>query len=228
MTGRNLISSSLPIKADQILLLILDGWGIGKDDTTNPIHLARTPVWDNLIQQYPLTPLQAAGEAVGLKAGKAGNSEAGHMNIGAGRVVLQDDVRLDTAMHDGSFYTNEVFLQTIEDVKSRHSRLHLIGLLSEKSSHGSIDYPLALLQMAKTHGLAEVFIHIIFDGRSTQPGSAPELLARIEERIAEIGVGKIVTGVGRGIALDRDRNYFKTKLAYDAMVYGIGKKQRVD
>jgi 2,3-bisphosphoglycerate-independent phosphoglycerate mutase len=228
MTGQNLISSSLPIKADQILLLILDGWGIGKDDTTNPIHLARTPVWDNLIQQYPLTPLQAAGEAVGLKAGKAGNSEAGHMNIGAGRVVLQDDVRLDTAMHDGSFYTNEVFLQTIEDVKSRHSRLHLIGLLSEKSSHGSIDYPLALLQMAKTHGLAEVFIHIIFDGRSTQPGSAPELLARIEERIAEIGVGKIVTGVGRGIALDRDRNYFKTKLAYDAMVYGIGKKQRVD
>jgi 2,3-bisphosphoglycerate-independent phosphoglycerate mutase len=228
MTGRNLISANLSSTTNQVLLLILDGWGIGMDDETNPIYLAHTPVWDNLLRQYPSTQLLAAGEAVGLKAGKTGNSEAGHMNIGAGRVVLQDDVRLDGAMQDGSFYTNEVFLQTIDDVKRRHSNLHLIGLLSEKSSHGSIDYPLALLQMAKTHGLGEVFIHIIFDGRSTQPGSAPELLARLEQRVAEIGIGKIVTGVGRGIALDRDGNYSKTKLAYDAMVYGIGKKQLVD
>jgi len=228
MTGSNLVSSNPPIINDRVLLLILDGWGIGKSDGTNPIYLAHTPVWDNLLQKYPYTQLQAAGEAVGLKSGKAGNSEAGHMNIGAGRVVLQDDVRLDAAMQDGSFYSNEVFLQTIEDVKQRHAHLHLIGLLSEKSSHGSIEYPLALLQMAKAHGLVDVFLHIIFDGRSTQPGTAPELLANLEQRIAEIGAGKIVTGVGRGIALDRDRNYYKTKLAYDAMVFGIGKKQLVD
>jgi 2,3-bisphosphoglycerate-independent phosphoglycerate mutase len=227
MTGRNLLSSDLPTKSNRVLLLILDGWGIGKNDETNPIFLAQTPVWDKLLQEYPHTQLEAAGNAVGLKAGKAGNSEAGHMNIGAGRVVLQDDVRLDAAMQDGSFYTNEVFLQTMEDVKRHHSRLHLIGLLSEKSSHGSVEYPLALLQIAKTQGLEDVFIHIIFDGRSTQPGSAPALLDRLEQRLAEIGIGKIVSGVGRGIALDRDGNYQKTKLAYDGMVFGIGKQQPV-
>jgi 2,3-bisphosphoglycerate-independent phosphoglycerate mutase len=131
-------------------------------------------------------------------------------------------------MQDGSFYCNEIFLQTIDDVKRHHSSLHLITLLSEKSSHGSIDYPLALLRMAKDHGLSDVYIHIIFDGRSTEPGSAPALLTKFEEKINEIGIGKIVTGIGRGIALDRDGNYQKTKCAYDALVYGIGKKHSVD
>jgi 2,3-bisphosphoglycerate-independent phosphoglycerate mutase len=150
------------------------------------------------------------------------------MNIGAGRVVLQDDVRLDSAMQDGSFYTNAIFLQLIEDVKQHHSRLHLISLLSEKSSHGSIDYPLALLQMAKAHDLNDVYIHIIFDGRSTEPGSAPKLLAKLEQKVDAIGIGKIVTGMGRGVALDRDGNYKKTKMAYDSLVYGIGKNHCVN
>jgi 2,3-bisphosphoglycerate-independent phosphoglycerate mutase len=205
-----------------ILLIILDGWGIGKEDKSNPIFLARTPVWDNLLKQYPSSRLQAAGEAVGLKAGKAGNSEAGHMNIGAGRIVLQDDVRLDQAMKDGSFFSNEVFLRTIEDVQQRGTSLHLLGLLTEKSSHGSIDYPLAVLKMAKEHGLENIYIHIIFDGRSTEPGSAPDLLEQLETRVNEIGVGKVVTGVGRGIALDRDGNYGKIKRAFDALVHGTG------
>jgi 2,3-bisphosphoglycerate-independent phosphoglycerate mutase len=224
MTGDSLVPVEQCISSKRILLIILDGWGIGKQDETNPIHLAHTPTWDELLSKYPHTCLRASGEAAGLQAGKAGNSEAGHMNIGAGRLVLQDDMRLDIAMQDGSFYTNEIFMQTLEGVKQRHSRLHLIGLLSEKSSHGSLDYPLALLRMAKEHGLREVYVHLIFDGRSTQPGSAPAMLEDLEQKVAAIGIGKIVTGVGRSLALDRDGNYHKTKAAYDALVYGIGRK----
>lgn len=145
------------------------------------------------------------------------------MNIGAGRVILQDDVRLDQAMKDGSFYSNEVFLHTIDEVKARGSSLHLLALLTEKSSHGSIDYPLALLKMAKERGLEKVYIHVIFDGRSTEPGSAPMLLEKLEARMAEIGLGHIVTGVGRGIALDRDGNYGKIKRTFDALVSGVGR-----
>jgi 2,3-bisphosphoglycerate-independent phosphoglycerate mutase len=214
--------------SQRVLLVILDGWGIGYDDESNPIYMASTPVWDDLLRQYPHTQLRADGEAVGLKPGKAGNSEAGHLNMGAGRLVLQDDVRLDIAMRDGTFYTNEILLHVLENVKQPHSRLHLICLLSEKSSHGSIDYPLALLQMAKANGLEDVYIHVIFDGRSTEPGSAPTLLWLLEQKITDIGIGKVVTGMGRGIALDRDGNYHKTKSAYDALVYGIGKKQMIN
>jgi len=208
----------------RVLLLILDGWGIGKNDDTNPIYLAQTPVWDDLTRRYPCIHLQAAGDAVGLTPGKSGNSEAGHINIGAGRVVLQDDVRLDLAMKDGSFYTNETLCRAINEVKRWNANLHLIGLLTEKSSHGSIEYPLALLRMARTTGLSKVYLHIIFDGRSTEPGSAPAMLEKLESQVAEIGVGRIVSGVGRGIALDRDGNYTKTKRAYDAFVFGVGKK----
>jgi 2,3-bisphosphoglycerate-independent phosphoglycerate mutase len=208
----------------RVLLIILDGWGLGKKDFSNPIFLAETPVWDDFTHNYPFCQLQAAGEAVGLKAGKAGNSEAGHMNIGAGRIILQDDVRLDQAMQDGTFNTNEVFLQAINDVKRRRASLQLITLLTEKSSHGSIEYPLALLKVAKENGLNEVYLHVIFDGRSTEPGSAPILLEKLEKQVAEIGLGQVVSGIGRGYALDRDGNYAKIKRAYDAFVSGIGKK----
>jgi len=207
-----------------VLLIILDGWGTGKPDAGNPIHLAQTPTWDDLCYRYLLAQLQAAGEAVGLQPGKAGNSEAGHMNLGAGRVVLQDDVRLDKAMRDGTFYTNEVLCEAIEKAKRQKTSLHLIGLLTEKSSHGSIHYPLALLRMAKEHGLEQVYLHIIFDGRSTEPGSAPALVEKLEQQVAEIGVGQIVSGIGRGIALDRDGNYAKTQQAFEALVAGAGWK----
>ena len=228
MTGISLVQADQITKTHRVLLIILDGWGMGNNDETNPIFLAHTPVWDNLLLTYPHTTLEASGEQVGLQAGKAGNSEAGHLNMGAGRIVLQDDVRLEASMQDGTFCNNEIFLQTIDDVKKRHSRLHLIGLLSEKSSHGSIYYPLALLRMAKDHGLSEVYIHIIFDGRSTEPGSAPQLLEALEQKIRSIGMGKIVTGMGRSIALDRDGNYQKTRAAYEALVYGNGRKAITD
>ncbi len=222
MTGQTLAAGHDWGGKRRLLLIVLDGWGIGREDGSNPIFLAQTPVWDRLLERNPSSCLEAAGTAVGLQAGKSGNSEAGHMNLGAGRVVLQDDARLDLAMQDGSFYTNEILCRTIGDAKRHGSNLHLIGLLSEKSSHGSIEYPLALLRMAKERGIADVFLHLIFDGRSTQPGSAPALLEKLECQMREIGIGQVVTGVGRGIALDRDGNYGKTQRAYEALVFGKG------
>ncbi len=224
MSGVNLLRGYESGGSRHVLLIILDGWGIGKEDTTNPIFLAKTPVWDDLTHRWPCAVLRASGDAVGLQDGKAGNSEAGHMNIGAGRVILQDDMRLDLAMQDGSFYTNETLCQTIQEVLARKTSLHLIGLLTEKSSHGSIEYPLTILRMARNSGLEQVYLHLIFDGRSTQPGSAPAMLEKLEAQLEEIGVGHIVTGIGRGIALDRDGNYAKTRRAYDALVHGVGKK----
>lgn len=224
MSGSNLAPGHDWGGSRSVLLLILDGWGIGKQDETNPIFLAETPFWDDLLRDQPHSCLEASGEAVGLKPGKAGNSEAGHMNLGGGRVILQDDVRLDLALQDGSFSRNGIFLETFERVRKRGSRLHLIGLLSEKSSHGSIDYPLALLEMAKEAGLRQVYLHLIFDGRSTQPGSAPILLEKLEAQVNRIGLGQVVTGVGRGMALDRDGNYAKTQRAFEALVSGTGRK----
>ena len=212
----------------RVLLIILDGWGLGPEDDTNPIYLAETPVFDDLMRSHSNSALDASGESVGLKAGKAGNSEAGHMNIGAGQVILQDDVRLDLSMKDGSFYRNPVFVQVLEDVKKKKSNLHLIALLTKKSSHGSVDYPLALLQMAQERKLEHVFLHMIFDGRSTEPGSAPDLLLEFEQQINEIGLGQIVSGIGRGLALDRDGNYAKTRKAFDAFVAGKGNHTILD
>ena len=146
------------------------------------------------------------------------------MNLGAGRVIIQDDVRLERAMQDGSFYQNEVLLRAINGVTARRTALHLICLLSEKSSHGCIDYPLAILRMAKTQELEKVFLHVIFDGRSTEPGTAPSLLIQLEAKRCEIGAGQIATGVGRSLALDRNQNYEKTRRAFEALVNGTGKR----
>jgi 2,3-bisphosphoglycerate-independent phosphoglycerate mutase len=228
MTGQTLAPNHDWGGKRRVMLVILDGWGIGREDNGNPIFISPTPRWDDLLSRFPNTQLDASGEVVGLQAGKTGNSEAGHMNLGSGRVVLQDDVRLDTAMKDGSFYSNEILLQTIHEVKQRGKNLHLIGLLTEKSSHGSIDYPLAVLRMAKNQDLDRVYLHMIFDGRSTNPGSAPALLETFEQRIEEIGTGKVVSGVGRGIALDRDGNYAKIQRAFDALTSGKGKHCRMD
>ncbi len=223
MTGVSLASDYDWGGPRRVLLLILDGWGIGPADDTNPIHLASTPVWDGMLQRYPWTRLQSAGTAVGLRPDRPGNSEAGHLNLGAGRIVLQDDLRLECALQDGSFYSNAVFCRAIDRTKRKRACLHLIGLLSEASSHGTIEYPLALLRLAQSRGLTRVSLHLVFDGRSTAPGSAPAMLEKLASQIAEIGIGQIVSGIGRGLALDRDGNYDKTKRAYDALVFGVGK-----
>jgi 2,3-bisphosphoglycerate-independent phosphoglycerate mutase len=206
----------------RVLLIILDGWGIGSPDHTNPIHLAETPAWDALLRDNPNTLLQASGLFVGLQPDKPGNSEAGHMNIGAGRIIAQDDQRLDQAMKDGSFFSNKILVEAIRSAQQKSSSLHLIGLLTLKSSHGSIEYPLAVLKMAQQAGLQEVYLHLIFDGRSTTPGSAPVLLEELERQMQVIGAGQIVTGIGRELALDRDGNYARIQSAYEALVNGRG------
>ncbi len=208
--------------AGKVLLLICDGWGLDKPTDNNPIFTASTPEWDMLLSNYPYAKLEASGPAVGLKEGKTGNSEAGHINLGSGRVVLQDDVRLDNAMKDGSFAENPVFLKTLETVKERGTALHLFALLTKKSSHGSIDYPLALLDMARKAGVKNVYVHVIFDGRSTEPGSAPTLLREFGETMEQKGVGLIVSGVGRGVALDRDQNWAKIQRTYASLTEGKG------
>lgn len=215
-----------PEQTGKVLLIILDGWGMGEADDTNPIYLAETPVWDSLLKDYPVRYLGASGDAVGLESGKAGNSEAGHLNIGAGRRVPQDDVRLESAMQDGSFGENPVFVSAVESAKRTGKAVHLLALLTKKSSHGSIDYPLELLDLCKRMEQNDVYVHIIFDGRSTAPGSAPTLLRELEETMRQKGVGMIVSGVGRGIALDRDKNWAKVQKAYESMTIGKGARYR--
>jgi len=226
MTGETLVPGYDFGGARRVLLVILDGWGLGSGDDNDALYLAEMPYWKALMEKTPHAVLHASGESVGLCAGKAGNSEAGHMNLGAGRVVPQDDLRLERAMADGSFADNAVFVKVVEDTVSRGAALHLIAYLTHASSHGSIDYPLSILKMAKEKGLKEAYLHIIFDGRSTEPGSAPDLLAELEENLAKIGLGQIVDGFGRGLALDRDGNYDKVKRVYDAMVDGVGTQYR--
>ena len=222
MTGRSLAAGHSWGKDRKMLLVICDGWGLGTGDAGDAIHLADTPYWDSLLGSQSWCRLQASGDAVGLGGGKAGNSEAGHSNLGAGRRVPQDDVRLDAAVKDGSFARNPVFLDAVRHVRRSGGTLHLLAYLTHKSSHGSIDYPLAICRMAKEEGLSEVCFHIIFDGRSTEPGSAPALLAELDSSLEEIGLGRIVDGVGRGVVLDRDKNYDKVKRAYDALTDGAG------
>lgn len=224
MTGASLLPGRFWGARRRALLVILDGWGLGREDERNPIFAARTPYWNFLLKDGGYSRLEASGEAVGLVAGKPGNSEAGHMNLGAGRVVPQDDVRLDAALKDGSFSENQAFAEAIDAARSGGGRLHLIGLLSERSSHGSIEYPLAIARMARSRGLEEVYLHLILDGRSTEPGSAPSLLETVDRRLDDIGAGRAVTVMGRGIALDRGGDYDKIRKAYEALVLGTGRK----
>jgi 2,3-bisphosphoglycerate-independent phosphoglycerate mutase len=221
MTGRSLLAEKAP-RAERVLLVVLDGWGLGEPRHVNPIELARTPTWDELSRR-PMARLAASGEAVGLLPGRKGNSEAGHMNLGAGRIVPQDEVRIQAAIESGTFAENPAFHRAIEDAQARGGALHLLGLLSEKSSHGSMDYVLELLKLARRKGCDRVFVHLITDGRSTQPGSAPDLLRSFGEGLAQIGVGTLVTLVGRGLALDRGGDYSgKTQQVYRALVHGEG------
>ena len=225
MTGKSVILDGYkggPRK--QLLLVILDGWGIGKSDKTNPIHVAHTPVWDRLKADLPFTQLEASGEAVGLLDWKAGNSEAGHQTIGSGRVVLQDDVRIENSIEDGSFFDNPVLLSGLENTRVHNSAIHLIALLSEKSSHGSIKYPLAMLRLAKEKQCNKLFLHAIFDGRSSKIRGAIKFIKRLQDEMNKLGIGEIATGIGRGIALDRNGDYQKTQQAYNALVFGKGRK----
>ncbi len=201
-------------------LLILDGWGYRKEKEGNAILLGNTPNYDYLMKNYPWTLLNASGESVGLPEGQMGNSEVGHLNIGSGRIVYQEITRINKAIRDGSFFKNKVLLEAMK--KGREKSLHLMGLLSDGGVHSHQEHLYALLKMAKNEGVKNVYIHVFTDGRDTPPDSGKEYIKQLVNKMDEIGTGKIATISGRYYAMDRDKRWDRTKLAYDAMVLGKG------
>lgn len=208
----------------QYILMIMDGVGLNDESKGNAFKLANTPNLDKLIAKYPNTYIATSGMAVGLPEGQMGNSEVGHTNIGAGRIVYQDLTRITKEINDGDFFKNEEFLKAIENVKNNNSSLHLMGLLSDGGVHSHNSHLYALLKLAKEQGIENVYIHAFLDGRDTPPTSAIEYLKELEEKIKEIGVGKIATLAGRYYAMDRDKRWDRVKKCYDALVNGEGNK----
>ncbi len=200
-----------------VVLVILDGWGYRPETEGNAIAIAKTPIIDSLWQAYPSTLISTSGRAVGLPDGQMGNSEVGHLSIGAGRIVPQELVRISDAVEDGSILENPALVGVCRDVKQRQGKLHLIGLCSDGGVHSHLDHLIGLLKLARAQNLTEVCIHFITDGRDTPPQDGILAIARIEEAIARIGVGKIVTISGRYYALDRDNRWERVKAAYDVM-----------
>jgi 2,3-bisphosphoglycerate-independent phosphoglycerate mutase len=209
-----------------LLLMILDGWGIAPDSATNAVSLAKTPNLDSLLRDYPHTPILTSGMAVGLPEGQMGNSEVGHLNLGAGRVVYQDLTRITKAIGDGDFFTNPVLLDCIARTKAAGGRLHLSGLLSDGGVHSHNTHLYGLLELAKKEGLTDVFIHCLLDGRDTPPQSGAGYLEELEHEIKRIGVGRIATVMGRYYAMDRDNRWERVEKAYSAMVRGDGSCQK--
>jgi 2,3-bisphosphoglycerate-independent phosphoglycerate mutase len=202
--------------------MILDGWGLNPHTENNAIAQAHTPNMTRLCAEYPCVGIGTSGMSVGLPEGQMGNSEVGHLNIGAGRIVYQDLTRISKAIDDGDFFTNPVLLDCIARTKASGGRLHLAGLLSDGGVHSHETHLYALLELAKQQSLPEVFVHCLMDGRDTPPKSGAEYLARLEARIAEIGCGQIATVIGRYYAMDRDNRWERVEKTYAAMVYGEG------
>ena len=178
---------------DLVALLILDGWGIGKEYEGNAIANARTHTYDDLVKRYPSTLLSASGLEVGLPEGQMGNSEVGHLNMGAGRVVYQSLTRITKSIKDGDFFKNKAFLEAVDNCKENKTDLHLMGILSDGGVHGHINHLFALLELAKKEGLENVYIHCFLDGRDTPPLSGKGYISQLEAKIKELGIGKIAT-----------------------------------
>ena len=204
------------------MLLIMDGYGLDKPSKKNAISRAATPNLDRLLDTFPTTRLKASGEAVGLPAGQMGNSEVGHLNMGAGRVVYQDLSRITKAIEDGSFYHNPALLKAIDNAKSNYKALHLMGLVSDGGVHSHNSHLYALLKLAKENGLEKVYISAFLDGRDTPPRSAAGYLKELEKKTNEI-CGEITMISGRYYAMDRDKRWDRIEKAYDAMTTGIGR-----
>ena len=208
------------------LLMILDGWGIRDSHEANAVELADTPTLRRLNNSYPHTRLKCSGEAVGLPDGIMGNSEVGHMNIGAGRIVYQDLVRINKAVREGSFFENPALLTLLSQVKFAHSALHLVGLVSDGGVHSDIHHLLALLDMARNNCLKQVFVHAILDGRDTPPDSGVAYIRRLRDHICQHNYGDIATICGRFYAMDRDKRWDRTELAYHLYTAGEGLSEK--
>ncbi len=206
--------------SNKALLIILDGWGLSPATEGNAPFLAKTPVLDYLYSNYPRMTIAASGLEVGLSRGEMGNSEVGHLNIGAGRVVWQSLARIDHSIEKGDFEKNPVLLKTLKSAKN--SKLHLIGLVSSGGVHSNIKHLFALLEAAKSLSVKNVYIHFISDGRDTSPNTAANFARELEKGISKIGVGKIATLVGRYFAMDRDKHWDRTAKAYNLFIKGEG------
>ena len=215
------------MKNKQYLLMIMDGVGLNDEERGNAFKLANTPNLDRLTIKYPNTYIRTSGMAVGLPEGQMGNSEVGHTNIGAGRIVYQELTRITKEIQDGDFYKNEELKKAMEHVKKNNSNLHLLGLVSDGGVHSHIEHLFALLEMAKREGISNVFVHAVLDGRDTPPTSAVDYIKRLEEKMKELGVGKIATISGRYYAMDRDNRWERVKLAYDAIAFGKGTEYKI-
>ncbi len=206
-----------------VVLIILDGWGLAPAGPGNAISLAKTPNFNKLWAVYPKTKLVASGQAVGLPRGERGNSETGHLNLGAGAVIFQDLPRIDMSIADGGFFLNSAFKAAIDYVRHNNSALHLLGLLGAGGVHSSLEHLFALLHLVKSEKLNQVWLHLFTDGRDSPPTSAQIYLNRVQGEINKVGIGQIATLCGRYFAMDRDYRWERTQKAYDLIVGGKGK-----
>ena len=206
------------------MLMILDGFGKNPNKEGNAIELANTPNIDELMKKNPTTTIYTSGLAVGLPEGQMGNSEVGHTNIGAGRIVYQELTRITKSIEDGDFFSNQELVAAIENCQKNNSKLHIMGLLSDGGVHSHMRHLFAVLELAKRKGFEDVYVHCFLDGRDTPPASAEGYILKLEEKMKEKGVGKIATIAGRFYAMDRDKRWQRVQKAYDAMVKGEGVK----
>ena len=204
------------------VLMILDGYGLNEKTEANAVAEAKTPVMDGLMKEYPFVKGYASGLSVGLPDGQMGNSEVGHLNMGAGRIVYQDLTKITKMIEDGDFFENPELLRACENVKANGSALHLYGLLSDGGVHSHITHLYGLLELAKKQGIENVYVHCFLDGRDTPPASGKGYVEALEAKMKEIGVGKVATVMGRYYAMDRDNRWDRVELAYKAMVNGEG------
>lgn len=203
-------------------LIILDGFGFRDEENGNAVKQAKKPNFDRYWNAYPHNQLEASGNAVGLPEGQMGNSEVGHLNIGAGRIVYQSLTRVNLSIEEGDFFEKDVFLKAIRQAKESGKALHLLGLLSDGGVHSHLNHLFALLKLAKREELDNVFVHAFLDGRDVGQQSALDYIKQTEDKMKELGVGKIATVSGRYYAMDRDKRWERVKKSYDAMVYGEG------
>ena len=206
------------------LLMILDGYGLNESEKGNAVAEAKTPVMDQLMKEYPFVKGNASGMAVGLPEGQMGNSEVGHLNMGAGRIVYQDLTKITKAIQDGDFFENKALLSACENVKANDSSLHLMGLVSDGGVHSHIEHIYGLLELAKRQGIEKVYVHCFLDGRDTPPASGKEYVEQLEAKMKELGVGEVATVMGRYYAMDRDNRWDRVEKAYRALVYGEGEQ----
>ena len=206
------------------MLMILDGWGISENKQYNAVEAANKPNFDKLWANYPHTKLSASGLDVGLPKGQMGNSEVGHLNIGAGRIIYQDFTKINKEIAEGNFFKNPAFLNAIKNAKEKNTSLHIMGLLSDGGVHSHIEHLEALLKLCKDNGLKNVYVHAFLDGRDVPPKCALKYIDMIEKYMSELGVGKIATVSGRYYAMDRDKRWDRVEKAYNALVKGEGLK----